>query len=105
MAKIKVVLNVDPETGKKYCHTQYLYFCLGCGFEHAFALKGEGGAHEFNMDFDNPTVSPSLLQDFVPGKLCHSYIRHGMIIYLKDCQHHLRGKIVTLPDIQPEPVN
>ena len=97
MAKIKV--NENRHKGTKFYHTQYLYYCEGCGYEHAFALKSEGGHHDFNMDLENPTVSPSLLQNFTPGKTCHSYIENGKIRYLDDCHHPLAGKIVELPNI------
>jgi hypothetical protein len=80
--------------------TQYLYNCPGCGYEHAFALKTEGGHHDFNMDLNNPTVSPSLLQNFTPGKLCHSFIKGGKIQFLPDCQHSLAGQTVELEDIE-----
>jgi hypothetical protein len=96
MAKIKVNENIHQ--GTKFHHTQYLYQCLGCGYEHAFGLKSEGGHHEFNGDLNNPTVSPSLLQNFTPGKLCHSFIKDGKIQYLSDCQHHLAGQTIELPE-------
>ena len=97
MSKIKVNENIYE--GKKYHHTQYLYNCPGCGCEHAFGLRNEGGNHVFNLDLDNPTVSPSLLQNFSPDKICHSFIRNGKIQFLSDCWHHLAGQTVELPDI------
>lgn len=99
MAKIKVVENIGTD-GKKYHHTQYMYFCKGCGYEHAFALRNEGGHHEFNMDLNNPTISPSLVQGWVPGKRCHSFIKNGHIQYLSDCEHELAGQTIELPDIE-----
>ena len=96
MAKIKVNNNVYE--GAKYHLTQYLYNCPACGYEHAFALKTDGGKHDFNMDLDNPTVSPSLLSNFLPGAICHSYIKNGMIRYEKDSDHKLRGQIVPLQE-------
>lgn len=98
MTKIKVSENIMD--GVKYHHTQYLYMCPGCGYEHAFGLRTEGGHHEFNMDLENPTVSPSLVQNFTPGKMCHSFIRDGMIQYLGDCYHELAGQTVELPEIK-----
>lgn len=100
MAKIRVDQHIDPETGEKWHNTQYLYFCKGCGYEHAFGLKSEGGHHDFNMDLNNPTVNPSLLQNFVPGKMCHSFIRDGKIEYLNDCTHELKGQTIELPEIK-----
>lgn len=99
MAKIKHVEYIDKETGEKYHHDQYHYWCEGCGYEHCFALKEVGGHHQFNGDLDNPTVSPSLVQNFTPGRMCHSFIRAGKIQYLNDCWHHLKGQTVELLDI------
>lgn len=82
---------------------QFLYHCVGCGCEHAFGLKSEGGNHTFNMDMEHPSVSPSLLANFGgDSKLCHSYIVNGMIQYLPDCQHSLAGKTIELPEIIPD---
>lgn len=97
MAKIRVVNHTD-EDGKKWHHTQYMYKCLGCGYEHAFGLKPQGGHHRFNMNLNNPTVSPSLLQDFNKNRICHSFIKGGKIIYLNDCWHKLKGKTIELPE-------
>lgn len=98
MSKIKV--NENYYNGTKYHHTQYLYFCKGCGYEHAFALKSEGGHHEFNMDLDNPTVSPSLVHDFSLDHKdrCHSFIKNGKIQYLNDCVHDLKGQTIELQE-------
>jgi hypothetical protein len=99
MSKIKFLPNIDEETGKPYHNPQYLYWCEGCGYDHAFALKSEGGHHDFNGDLNNPTVSPSLVQNFTPGKMCHSFIRDGKIEFLGDCWHNLKGQTVELLDI------
>lgn len=98
MSKIKLIEYKD-ENGQKFHGDQYMYWCDGCGFEHVFALQAEGGHHQFNGDLDNPTVVPSLVEDFTPGRMCHSFIRNGNIQYLTDCSHHLAGKTIELPDI------
>jgi len=95
MAKIRVGEFIHE--GKKIRPDQYLYNCVGCGYEHAFSLKSEGGNHDFNMDLDCPTVSPSLLQNFTPGRTCHSFIVGGKIQYLGDCFHDYAGKTIELP--------
>lgn len=99
MAKIKKIEYWGTD-GTKYHHDQYHYNCPGCGYVHAFALKSEGGHHEFNMDLNNPTISPSLVQNFTPGKMCHSFIKEGKIQFLSDCWHELRGQTVELPEIE-----
>lgn len=96
MPKIKVLEHIYD--GKKLHHTQYLYNCPGCGYEHAFGLKNEGGHHQFNMNLEKPTVSPSLMH--AHGKTCHSFIKDGKIQFLGDCWHKLAGKTVELPEIE-----
>lgn len=85
---------------RKIFRRQYLYDCPGCGYVHAFALKSEGGNHNFNMNLGEPTVEPSLMQNFAPGRKCHSFIRGGNIQFLGDCWHKLAGKTVPLPTIK-----
>lgn len=97
MAKIRVNENIYK--GKKCHHTQYEYHCKGCGYTHVFALKKDGGNHQFNMDLENPTVSPSLLNNFTPGRMCHFFIKNGRIQYLGDCWHKLKGQTIELPQI------
>jgi hypothetical protein len=100
MAKVFLWEHIDPETGEKYHHDQYHYWCPGCDCIHAFALKEVGGHHSFNGDLNNPTVSPSLVQNFAPGTMCHSFIKNGMIQFLSDCTHALANKTVELPQIE-----
>lgn len=99
MAKIKIWEHIGSD-GKKYHHTQYLYMCPGCGYEHAFALKSDGGYHDFNMDLNKPTISPSVLQNFNPNTICHAFIKDGFIQFLSDCHHKLAGQTVELPEIE-----
>jgi hypothetical protein len=98
MAKIKVNENIND--GVKYYHTQYIYFCPGCKEEHAVGLKSEGGHHDFNMNLDKPTFSPSCLHNFMPNRICHSFIKDGIISFLGDCWHDLKGKTIELPEIE-----
>jgi hypothetical protein len=100
MAKIK---KVEYKHDGKVFKTQYMYFCMGCGYEHAFGLISEDGNHKFNGDLNNPTVSPSLVQGWVAGQRCHSYIKNGMIEYLSDCWHKLKGQTIELPEIEETP--
>lgn len=93
MAKVKLVTydyhNNDP------MEIQWHYMCLGCGYIHAVSPK----RHTFNNDFDKPTFTPSLVQDFTPGRKCHSFIKDGMIQYLSDCFHELKNQTIELPEI------
>jgi hypothetical protein len=49
---------------------------------------------------NKPTVSPSILFcPDEPARRCHSFITNGMIQYLDDCHHALRGQTVALLDL------
>jgi len=94
MAKVrKVIYPTEYRSGP-----QFLYMCPGCKYEHAFGLE----RHQFNGDLDNPTVSPSLLCNWNKERVCHSFIRGGMIEFLNDCWHELKGQTVPLQDYPPE---
>ncbi len=74
---------------------QFWFHCPGCGFSHSF-----GESWSFNGDYDNPTISPSILVT-APGRdnyRCHSFIKNGQIQFLKDCTHNLAGQTVELPE-------
>jgi hypothetical protein len=98
MAKIKE-LTYQGDDGTIW-HHQFLYWCEGCGYEHTFALSNEsfGGHHQFNGNLDDPTVSPSLLQN--GDKVCHSFLTNGQMQYLSDCHHHLANQTVELKDFE-----
>jgi hypothetical protein len=78
--------------------TQYHYMCPGCKDIHAIRLKSDGGCHDFNMDFDKPTISPSVL--YASHPVCHAFIRSGMIQFLGDCEHSLKNQTVKLSEIE-----
>lgn len=94
MAKIKIY-HIGEESDSWH-EIQYHYMCPGCGYTHAVNPK----VHQFNGSMDKPTFSPSLLQNWTPGKTCHSYIRDGKIQFLMDCHHALKGETVELPEIE-----
>jgi len=81
---------------------EYLFVCPGCNCEHAFDNRWS-----FNQDFEKPTISPSFKQVGFLGfdneeptyGTCHSFIKNGMIQYLGDCTHKLKGQTVELKDI------
>lgn len=77
------------------------YKCPGCKTQHAFSPN----VHQFDGNFDNPTVSPSLLHSNPQGhRTCHSFIKNGMIEFLGDCWHDLKGKTVELEHYTPEEI-
>lgn len=100
----------------------YVVKCPGCKSTHIFTTgftdeserqkyisqRGDGKCPlwTFNGDLEKPTFTPSMLctwgdnsdPDF--GRVvCHSFVTDGMIRFLGDCTHELRGKTVELPEI------
>lgn len=76
----------------------YLFECPGCKAGHSF---GPGWA--FNGDMEKPTFTPSLVS-FIDGRaapegrICHLHLQDGVLKFLGDCWHELRGRDVPCPD-------
>lgn len=87
--------NRGPRGGKLY-----VFHCPGCGYGHPFevdAPNGEGWA--WNGSMDRPTFQPSLMVNRdTPSMRCHSYVTLGLIRFLDDSFHRLKGQTVELPD-------
>lgn len=113
-----ILRSIADATGH---NTGYSFMCPGCKHAHAIYTNWDGKPRwTFNGDTEKPTFSPSLLirwdaheppvtpenheeykrnpwpQQKIP-KVCHSFIRDGMIQFLNDCTHDLAGKIVPIP--------
>lgn len=107
---------------------EYSFYCPGCKCHHnvwtKISKRNSKCTWAFNGDMDKPTFSPSLLVRWVDlpvnlekgkdGKyvlgedgrvkgakdiVCHSFIKEGMIQYLSDCTHDLRGKTIEIPNL------
>lgn len=93
MAKIQKI------TPQHKGHVYYIFMCPGCNSPHTF-----NDTWQFNGDIEKPTVSPSLLVTYPPDSAlkdrCHSFIKDGMIQFLNDCTHELKGQTVELPEIK-----
>lgn len=93
--KVKKLSNVE-ETEHSWLHE-----CPGCGSGHAFDSRWT-----FNGNLEKPTFSPSMLvngprqkdANGIPSTRCHYYLRGGMIQFLNDCDHELKGQTVECPD-------
>ena len=105
-------------------HADFLFFCPGCKCGHGVWTtnrNGVGANWTFNGNMEKPTFSPSILirshmwtppvtpenmaeWDKAPWPqtkvetVCHSFVRDGMIQFLGDCTHELKGQTVPLPD-------
>jgi hypothetical protein len=116
MEKLKAVSNSPG---------QFLFYCPGCENHHAVYVEGADFPHkwQWNGSMDKPTFSPSLLlkapmwippvtgenyEEFKKNPwtqtqvetICHSFIKDGMIQFLGDCTHHLKGQTVEIPDFK-----
>jgi len=101
MAKVQAIISTDQGP-------DYQFYCPGCKSHHGVWVKerGENSAQwSYNEDPDKPTFSPSILvrwtrtTDGTTDFVCHSFVTNGMIKYLDDCTHELKGQTVELPNI------
>ena len=101
------------EDGDKLLY--YTFRCPACKDSHYFISqpdpdKPEGPVWGFNGDLLDPTVSPSIRvrwdkwngSKYTP-KVCHFFIRDGIIEYCNDCTHDYAGRkhpmeIEEIPD-------
>lgn len=87
-------------------YTAFTFICPGC------AQFGYSGLHilpvnsdhkkpnwDFNNDFVNPTLSPSILTRCGDGKICHSFLENGTLRFLEDSTHCFAGQTVPLPEL------
>lgn len=102
MSYTNVLLALTEQT-----ETQLVFYCPGCKCGHSFRVRTQGDEQlpvwEWNQDMVKPTFSPSLLVNgSIPEGRCHSFVRNGMIEFLGDCHHSLRGQTVALPTMTEE---
>jgi len=95
---------------------KFIFFCPGCKCGHGFKTTPPEPQWTFNGDMEKPTVRASILvrsgkypkepfkfdqEGNVVGyekAVCHSFITDGMIQFMDDCTHELKGKTVPLED-------
>lgn len=108
MPKIKR-FTAKTEYGEGWNH-----YCPACSTTHGFAVEQpfrNGAKWSFDGNMDAPTFSPSMNIRIGPmpaghpqaGQfdICHYFLRGGVIEFLPDCTHSLRGQRVLLPDLPP----
>jgi hypothetical protein len=95
-------MGVMRKTKTEQGAESYWFWCGGCGTHHTFRTKKPAGDAGPIWTFDGneelPTFSPSLLVRYGnrPGdKRCHLFLKAGMVQYLGDCTHKLKG--LTVP--------
>jgi hypothetical protein len=75
----------------------WVFDCPGCKCLHSIQVP----PWTFNGDLEKPTVSPSILVNpngDSSALRCHSFVKDGMIQFLGDCDHDLKGQTVEIPD-------
>jgi hypothetical protein len=96
--------------GKSHKVTYHRYWCPGCDALHSIAVRPgsqpNGASWGFTGTLEKPTYTPSQLSEWngvKDGKTikqrCHTFIREGMIQFLNDCTHALKGQTVPLPPL------
>jgi hypothetical protein len=112
--KTKVFPQKDP-SGRDLGDHAFIY-CVGCRGHHSLRIRmpekpteqeladlknNVHGLWTFNGDLEKPTFRASLLiGKSWPGHRCHSFITEGKIQYLDDCDHELKGKTISLPELR-----
>jgi hypothetical protein len=89
--------------------------CPGCGLNHTLPVEGlpdpwdaekvDGAKWTWNRSKSSPSLEPSIrcsydYLDQQPQKICHSYLRGGVIDFCADSTHSLSGQKVPLPPIK-----
>lgn len=108
------------------------YFCQGCDMLHSVAIgEGAGPRWGYNGNPEKPTFTPSVRVSwdqmsaagrernrqhylehgrymtneelaYDEHKVCHTFVRDGMVQFLPDCTHVLAGQTVPLPELPAE---
>lgn len=84
----------------------YMIQCPGCNGWHVIYTEQDDHVTvrwEFNGNLEKPTFSPSIKVQWREGpeqanKVCHFFVRDGMIQFCGDSTHTLAGQTVPLPD-------
>jgi hypothetical protein len=93
----KIVRTVQDTEGK---FGGYAIFCPACKFGHLFDSRWT-----FNGNMEKPTFRASMLiprwdstdeTKYRTTLRCHSFVTDGMIQFLDDSEHDLRGQTVPL---------
>jgi hypothetical protein len=91
----EIVFN--PSSSKETI--EFFFQCPGCGCAHWVRVQGIEPVWAWNGHLEKPTFSPSLLVNgFDPKTRCHSFVKDGMIQFLNDCHHDMKGQTVEIPD-------
>jgi uncharacterized protein DUF6527 len=95
----RVTRKADPT------HLSLAWLCVGCREYHVIFVQGEPYDNrpkwDWNGSLEKPTISPSILSHWTWGpehepRVCHSFVREGVVEFLSDCTHPLAGQHVPM---------
>lgn len=95
--------------------TGWAHWCPACEEMHVFATdkpNSQGAQWRFNNDANHPTFEPSMHikinnkdhphhQPNAATTVCHYTLTAGILTYLMDCTHDMRGRKIYLPELPP----
>ena len=71
-----------------------IWRCPGCGAIHQCPVAG-GKGWAWNGSTTAPTLAPSVLSSGA-GPRCHSFVEDGVVRFLADCEHDLKGQAIPM---------
>lgn len=103
-AKRMRVVRVRYQNERGRTMLKHIYWCEGCDGLHSLAIwpsrLENGSTWHHSGTLDEPTYRPAQLFVRPNGIVCHTEIERGMVEFLADCTHGLRGtkRLPFLPD-------
>lgn len=99
---MKKVYPIQNGTGK---NVGYGFFCPACKYGHVYYTDMDNRPKwEFNGDKENPTFTPSLLNNANNyndnNPRCHIFVTDGKIHFLSDCTHDMAGQTVEMGGVE-----
>lgn len=86
---------------------QVFHWCPGCQELHAVYVDPTKFpvTWSWNGSVDKPTFRPSIrVRGGFNEKTCHYFVNEGMLEFLSDCHHELKGQKVPMPDIPEDQI-
>jgi hypothetical protein len=103
---MEIIIDAVVETGGFHGSPDaksLIWLCEGCGDYHVIAVSGSfpdgRPVWTWNGSLTAPTLSPSLLVRWTykdEPRVCHSFVRDGVVEFLGDCTHPLAGQKVPM---------
>ena len=102
MAKLHKLLDSNATCDEDAVEIVLAFHCPGCKSGHSFCIKSSIPGRpvwQWNGDMERPTFAPSLLiNQSRPESRCHLFMRDGIIEFLGDCHHALKGQHVPFEE-------